>query len=113
MKEYKIVSRNSIMEKRKCGWKGCKETIEIDTSFEKDNVGRSMGITVIGWCNYHSRLYNKQCDMFEKLLPEYNKKQIKNKFGRVRRFTHHSEVSNYLFQYNRKEFDRLCNIINL
>lgn len=95
------------MEKRTCSWNGCKTEINLDTTFEQSGVGRMMGVVVSGWCELHSELYNKQCDAFTKLLDKWNKKQIENKFGKIRKFTHHSDLSNYLYQYNRKEYNKI------
>lgn len=90
-----------------CSWKGCKTKIKIDTSFENSQAGKHWGVTVSGWCKTHSEQYNKQCDVFETLVDQYNKKQLKNKFGRLIKFIHHSDVSNYLYQYDRKEYSRI------
>lgn len=95
------------MTKRICSWKGCKKEINLDISFEKTGIAKNMGITVSGWCPLHTKLYHKQCDMFESLVEQYNKKQLRNKFDRIIKFNHHSDVSNYLYQYDRKEYNRL------
>jgi len=95
------------MEKRICSWKGCKKEIKLDVSFESTGMAKQMGIVVSGWCPLHTKLYHKQCDVFETLVDQYSKKQLKNKFGRIIRFIHHSDVSNYLYQYDRKEYNRI------
>lgn len=95
------------MEKRICSWKGCKTEIQLDTSFESSGLGQIINVSVIGWCPLHTKLYNKQYDAFSKLLDKYNKMELKNKFGRLIKFTHSSDLSNYLYQYNRKEYNKI------
>jgi len=96
-----------MMEKRKCSWRNCKTVIDVNTSFEKSAFAKRMGVEVSGWCKIHTNLYNKQCDAFEKLVDQYNKKQIIDKFGRIIKFTHHSDVSNYLYLNDMKEYKRI------
>ena len=91
------------MVKRQCGYDGCKTLTEVDSSLDFPMLG---GVAV-KWCDYHSKLYNKRCDVFESLCNEWTGKQLKNKFGRIIKFTHHSDLSNYLYQYNRKEYNRI------
>ncbi len=95
------------MKKSVCSWKNCNTEINIDNSFEQSDVGMKLGVVVSGWCKSHSQLYNAQCDLFESLIPEWNKKQVKNKIGKTVKFTHHSDLSNYLYQYDKKEYNKI------
>ena len=61
------VKEKKIMTKSTCIWRGCKETIELDTSFEDSTAGQRLGISVAGWCNFHSKVYAKQTELFDKL----------------------------------------------
>ena len=79
------------MTKSTCIWKGCKETIELDTSFEDSATGKNLGITVAGWCDFHSKVYAKQTELFDKL----DKKK------------HHSDTANYLYKNDRKAYNKI------
>ncbi len=79
------------MTKSICIWKGCNETIELDTSFEDSTPGQRLGISVAGWCPFHEKVYAKEHELFAKL--------DKNK--------HHSDIANYLYKNNRKEFNKI------
>lgn len=96
-----------VMTDRLCMWKNCKTMVKVNTSLEQSDVGKRWGIVVGKWCKKHSKLYHKQCVVFTKLLDKWNKKNLINKFGRPIKFTHHSELSNYLFQYERKEYIKI------
>ena len=79
------------MTKSTCIWRGCKETIELDTSFEESNPGQRLGISVAGWCDFHSKVYAKQTELFDKL----DKKK------------HHSDTANYLYKNDRKAYNKI------
>ncbi len=79
------------MSKSICIWRGCKETIELDTSFEDSNAGQRLGISVAGWCEFHSKVYAKQTDLFGKLSKD----------------KHHSDIANFLYKTDRKEYNKI------
>ncbi len=96
-----------------CAWRNCKTKIKLDNSFEESQTGKAFGIVVSGWCQKHSELYNKQCDKFTSLLSKWNKKKIKDRFDRIRKFTHHSDLSNYLYQWNKKEYKKIIESVKI
>ena len=85
------------MTKKKCFWKGCNTKVDVDTTLE--NKGHLFIIE--GYCNFHDKVYAKQQEIFGSMRDEYTKKQLKDKFGRTIKFTHHSEVGNYIFLHHR------------
>lgn len=74
-----------------CCWKGCKEIIQIDKSFEESQTGEALGIIVSGWCEFHEKVYAKQTELFGKL----DKKK------------HFSDISNDLYVHDRKKFNKI------
>ena len=96
-----------MIKNRKCSWKGCSTIVEVNTSYEKTDFAKRMGIRVSKWCTVHTKLYNKHCEVFDKLVDKYNKKQIKDRFGRIIKFYHHSDVSNYLYLNDMQEYKRI------
>ena len=74
-----------------CIWRGCKETIELDTSFEDSSAGQKLGISVAGWCDFHSKVYAKQTELFDKLAKD----------------KHHSDIANDLYKNNRKAYNKI------
>ena len=79
------------MTKSTCIWKGCKETIKIDSSFEDSPTGQRLGISVVGWCDFHSKVYAKQTELFDKLSKD----------------KHHSDIANDLYKNNRKKYNKI------
>ncbi len=100
-----------LQSNRVCSWQGCKTKIKLDTSFESSDLGQRMGVTVGGWCDKHTKLFNKRCDVATKLLPKWNKKKLKNKFGKVIKFTYHSDLTNYLYQNDKKSLNEINKIV--
>lgn len=86
-----------------CGYKGCKTLTEVDPF----NDIPQMGAYAVRWCDYHSKLYHKECDLLDEQLDKYNKMKIKNKFGRVIKFSHHSDLSNYLFKNDKVTLNKI------
>ncbi len=70
-------------EKQKCSWGRCKENIEVEQS---DNDF----LHVIGWCDFHHKVYSKQCELFTKMGGK-----------------HHSDISNELYINNRKKYNEV------
>lgn len=70
------------MRKQKCSWKYCRTEIEVDDSFESSGIGKSLGISVGGWCKFHSRVYNIQCDLFAYGNTKKHHSDIANKISR-------------------------------
>lgn len=93
-----------------CNKPRCKNEIELDDSFENSQSGKSLGISIVGYCPKHWEEIHHHYDIMTKLIPKYNKKKLKNKFGKVKQFYHHSDLSNYLYQYDRKEYNRLLKL---
>ena len=92
------------MEKRPCSYQGkCKTLTEVDTSFDIPG----MGAIATKWCDYHESLYRAESKILEGMIAQYNKKMIKNKFGRIIKFSHHSDVSNYLYQHDKKALKKI------
>jgi len=91
------------MEEKTCNWKNCKTKIQLDTSFESKH---SM-ITVVGWCKKHHDQYGREQKHLMKYVSKFNGMKIKNKFGKIIRFYHGSDVSNYLFKNDKKELARI------
>lgn len=79
------------MTESTCIWKGCKETIELDTSFEESGPGQNLGVEVVGWCNFHSKVYAKQTELFDKLAKD----------------KHHSDIANELYKNDRKQYNKI------
>lgn len=79
------------MSKSTCIWRGCKETIELDTSFEDSNAGQRLGISVAGWCDFHSKVYAKQTELFDNLDNSM----------------HHSDIANFLYKSDRKAYNKI------
>jgi hypothetical protein len=98
------------MEKRYCGYGGkCKTLTEVDPSLDNE----ILGAYVIKWCDYHEKMYHKQSEAMTKLLPLYNKKKLKNKFGRLIKFSHHSDLSNYLYENDKKTLRKITKEVEL
>ena len=95
------------MKQTKCISEKCNTMITIDDSFEKLSGCKELGFYVAGRCNKHGKIYKMQCNIFTKLIPKYNKMKIVNKNGRIRKFYHHSDLSNYLWQYDKKEYRKI------
>ena len=92
------------MVKRPCSYQGkCKTLTEVDSS--KDCS--MLGATAVKWCDYHSKLYRIESELLTKLLDKYNNQQIKNKFGRIIKFSHHSDLSNYLFSNDKQALKQI------
>lgn len=82
------------MKSSVCSWPNCDTQIEIDDSFESTNTGKRLGISVVGWCVFHHKVYGIRARIFEK-----------NGKGK-----NPSEVANDLFRYDKKEFNRITRI---
>ena len=86
-----------------CSYQGkCKTLTDVDPSYDVKGLG-----IAVKWCDYHSKLYRKQSEIIQSMVEEYNKKQIKNRFGKVIRFSHHSDVSNYLFLHDKSKLKEI------
>jgi|APSaa5957512535_1039671.scaffolds.fasta_scaffold01088_8 hypothetical protein len=92
------------MIKRPCGYGGkCTTLTDVDES----NDVPGLGATCIVWCELHQKHYKERSRLLTKLLPKYNKMKLKDKFDMVIKFTHHSDLSNYLFRYKKVESNRI------
>ena len=79
------------MKESICIWDGCKEKIKLDDSFENSSPGQNLGVVVSGWCDFHSRVYAKQVELFDKLDSK----------------KHHSDIANYLYLHDRKKYNKI------
>ena len=71
-----------MTKKEKCSWTKCKNKINVDHS-------NDFSIFIhVGWCKFHEKMYDIQCDLFSKL--------DKNK--------HHSDISNDLWLNDKKKY---------
>ena len=92
------------MEKRPCGFRGkCTTLTEVD---ERGDIP-SLGMYQTKWCDKHMKQYHKEQKILDKLVPKYNKMDLKNKFGRPIKFSHGTDVSNYLYRNNKKELRKI------
>ena len=58
--EWKIIMTQSIMEKQvTCNWKYCRKKLIVDSTIE----GCIPWVTVVGWCEFHQKVYGKQHNM--------------------------------------------------
>ena len=90
--------------KRPCGFRGkCQTLTVVDTDYDIE----SLGMLQTKWCDEHEAQYKREAAILTKLVPAYNKKKIKNKFGKIIKFSHHSDVSNYLFRTNKRELNKI------
>lgn len=85
--------------KRPCGFKNkCTTLTIVDSSHDLPSMGMFMG----KWCDKHMKQYKREQKILDKLVPKYNKMKIQDKFGRIIKFSHGTDVSNYLFRNGKK-----------
>lgn len=84
-----------------CGYHGCKTLTNVDTFYDMP----SMGAYAIKWCDEHKKQYSEDQKILTKLVPKYNDMKLLDKFGRTIKFNHGTDVSNYLYEHNKKELD--------
>jgi len=72
------------MVKQTCHWKRCKVQIEVEPS-------TNQYFHVVGWCEFHQKVYGKQVELFSKL--------DKSK--------HHSEIANTMYQKDRARYNKI------
>jgi len=90
--------------KRPCSFRGkCTTLTEVDASMDME----SHGMFQTKWCDKHMKQYMKEQKILDKLVPKYNKMKLQNKFGRIIKFSHGTDVSNYLFRTNKRKLNKI------
>lgn len=85
--------------KRPCSFRGkCATLTEVDSPMDLE----VLGMFQTKWCDKHVEQYRREQKVLAKLVPEYNKKKLVGKNGRIITFDHGTDVSNYLFRYGKK-----------
>lgn len=85
--------------KRPCSFRGkCTTLTVVDNAMDLE----SLGMVQTKWCDTHMKQYKREQKILDKLVPKYNKMKIMNKFDRIIKFTHGTDVSNYLWQNGKK-----------
>ena len=67
------------MKESICIWKGCKEKIKVDDTFENSHGGQALGVEVVGWCTLHSEAYRQEQNLLRKYYPEMQPHEASNK----------------------------------
>ena len=95
------------MEKRMCGYHGCKTLTNVNTFYDMP----SMNAYAVKWCAKHAKQYHKNLKVLDEYVPKYNDMKLLDRFGRVIKFNHSTDVSNYLHIHNKKELDRILKTV--
>ena len=77
------------LETQTCAWKNCQELVQVDVSMN----GGIFGINCIGWCEFHQRVYSKECDLWQK------QRKKKGEDGH--------DLKNRLYLKDRKKFNKI------
>jgi hypothetical protein len=97
------------MIKRPCSFRGkCLTLTEVDESLDLPQLGAYQ----TKWCDKHMKQYDKEQKILAKLVPKYNKMNIKDRFDRVIKFKCGTDVSNYLFRNNKRELNKILKKAN-
>jgi len=62
------------LRKQLCSWKGCKTIIDVDSSLDIPALGAMAG----GFCDFHSKVYQRTHEIFKELWPEFSYGSICN-----------------------------------
>ena len=84
-----------------CGYNGCKTLTQVDAFYDMP----SMNAYAVKWCDKHMKQYHKNLKVLDGYVQKYNDMKLLDKFGRVIKFNHSTDVSNYLYIHNKKELD--------
>ena len=95
------------MEKRMCGYNGCKTLTQVESFYDMP----SMNAYSVKWCVKHAKQYHKNLKVLDEYVPKYNDMKLLDKFGRIIKFNHSTDVSNYLHIHNKKELDRILKTV--
>ncbi len=88
--------------KRQCPYRTCKVMVEF--------VPRDLGSMFhqVKLCDFHKLVNKRSYVLFEMALPRYRKKELVHpKSGRRYTLVYGTDLSNYLFEHNRKEFNKI------
>ncbi len=84
---------------RPCNFRGkCKTLTTVNSGGDLPQLGMYQ----TKWCDKHMKQYHNEQKVLDKLVPKYNKMNLIGKNGRIIKFSHGTDVSNYLFRYGKK-----------
>ncbi len=90
--------------KRACSFRGkCTTLTVVDNAMDLE----SLGMYQTKWCDKHMKQYKQEQKILNKLVTKYNKMKLEDKFGRIIKFNHGTDVSNYLFKNNKKKLNKI------
>jgi len=97
---------NQVTQKivtRLCPYNPCNVKVEIVNPHDIEGLGA----IETKFCDFHQAVYNRRQVIVKKLITKYNEKKIEDKFGRIRKFSHYSELANYLYSHRRSTFNKI------